>query len=230
MPGTKKYTKRARNSKRSKVPLATRKYVKRCLPKVEMKQSWVHHNEVSLSTLTQGYNAPGPFIQPGSLANNRLGNIINLSGLHLKGALFNNSTSETFVRMLVVGYDGNSPTTAPANLFRGDATGSTGGISGVNGLDAMYFPVNKLDMHVYRDKVFRLAGTATGNAGANTKFFSEFIKFHGKKIEYKGSSTGLGLQNWMYSIIWISAEAADDTTTGTVVEVSMLERVYYKDA
>jgi len=143
--------------------------------------------------------------------------------------LNNNSTSESFVRMLVLGYPATNgdPT---INLFRNLPTGTTTGLSGVTGLDTIYYPINKLELHVYVDKVFRLAGSATGNSGSNTRFFSQFVKFGGKKVEFKAATAGTLNQNWMYSVIWIATDANDDTSTGTAVELSCLERLYFKDA
>lgn len=205
-----------------------KRYVRRTVPKVETKQQWVHHNEVSLNTLSQGYLSNGPAIAQGNINAARISNVIHATGLHMKGVLNNNSGSESLVRALVVGYAAQGDPSL--NIFRNAVTGATAAISAVNGLDAMYFPVNKVDYHVYYDKLIRVAGSATGNASANVKTFSKFIKLNRRKIEYKGNTWGFGNQNWMYSIIWIAADANDDTTTGTVVELSMLERFYFQDA
>lgn len=200
------------------------------MPKVEMKSLWYHHNEVALNTLNQGYNAYGPNIIQGTQSWNRIGNKVNLGGLHIKGIIKNNATTENYVRMLVIGYDGVRGTSILNELFRADQVGATGAMSTINGLDAIYFPLNKVDIKVYRDKVMKLGGDGAGTAGSNTRMFSEFIKFNGRKIEYKGALTGVGNQNWIYSILFIAAEASDDTTTGQVVEMSMLERLYFKDS
>lgn len=194
-----------------------------------MKQVWTHTNELGLSTLTQGFVTTGPLIGQGLTSENRIGNDINLYGLQLKGALYNNSAGESFMRCVVVGYPATNgdPT---LNLFRNAANGNVAAISSVNGLDSMYFPINKLQLKVYHDKVYKLAGNQAGNAGANTFMFNKFIKFGGKKIQYIGNQSGSGKQNWLYSTIWIPSDASDDTTTGTTIELSQLEIVYFKDA
>lgn len=194
-----------------------------------MKQTWNHVNEAQLSTLTQGYLSTGPFVVQGIGANQRVGNDINIMGLHLKGALHNNSAGQTFVRAIVVGYNASNgdPT---INLFRNTATGATAAVTAVNGLDCMYFPINKLDLHVYWDKVFRFSSIEAGNAGQNTRMFNKFIKLGGRKVQFKATGIGPGYQNWQYSVIWISADASDDTTTGTSVDLSYLEIMHYKDA
>lgn len=223
---TKKYAKRPAD----KVSAATKKYVKRVLPKVETKQVWAHHNEVQLNTLSQGYQSTAVCqIGQGTAANNRIGNIVHLSSLDLRGALNNNSTSESFVRMVVLMYPGTNgdPT---LNIFRSLPTGTTAGVSTINGLDEMYYPINTLEFTVLYDKVFRLAGSATGNSGSNTLFFKKNINLKQKRLQFKSTGSGVGNQDYMYSVIWIAADANDDTSTGTAVELSCLERLFFKDA
>jgi len=198
------------------------------MPKVEMKNTWTHDNEVQLSTLTQGYIALGPAITQGLNAGNRIGSDINAKGLHLRGVLYNNSASESYVRGMVVGFPGTfDPSTA---LFLNAGAGSTVGPSGINGLDAMYYPLNTDEMHVYWNQVFKLGGSASGTAGSNTRMFNKFVKFGGRRIAYKGNVTGIGNQNWQYALIWIAGDANDDTTTGTAVELSQLARFFFTDA
>lgn len=196
------------------------------MPKIEMKQCWNHINEQALNTLSQGFQSLGPTLAVGTASNQRIGNIVHLKGLHIKGALNNNSTSESFVRFMILGYNTalGDPT---ALLFRNAATGTTSGVSGVNGLDAMYMPLNKVDLHVYHDRTMRIAGSATGNSGANVRMISKFVKFGGKKVEFKSNAA---YADWAYTVCWIAADANDDTSTGTSVELSYLERLYYKDA
>lgn len=220
---------RRKTTGKAKVSKAVKQYVRRTRPKVETKQVWVHHNEVNLSTLAQGYTSTGPLVTQGTNSFARVGNNINASGLHLRGVLSNNSGSESMVRVIVVGFPGSNGDPS-LNLFRASSGGSTAAVSAVNGLDAMYYPLNIAELHVYHDHVHKLAGSAAGNAGANAKTFMQFIKFNKRKIEYKGNTTGYGNQNWMYQIIFIAADTNDDTTLGTAVELSMIERFYFQDA
>jgi len=202
--------------------------VRRVLPKVEMKAQWNHDNEISLSTLSQGSITTGPAIAQGAQASARIGNKIQAMGLHIKGILFNNSTQESYVRMMVVGHNG---TLDPmANLFRTSAPGTVSQISTIPGLDLMYMPINKEELTVYHDRTFRLGGSASGTAASNTRMISKFVKFNGRKVTYEGLNYGNGYQNWQYSVIWMAADANDDTSTGTAVELSQLTRFYFKDA
>lgn len=198
------------------------------MPKAEMKQIWQHTNEVAVNTLSQGTISVMPSIINGQSAQGRIGTSINAQGLHIKGAMYNNSTQESYVRLVVYGFNGSVD--PYNNFFRNAGQNTVGAISSVNGLDAMYYPINKIDLHVYHDRVFKLGGSTTGAAASNTKMFSKFIKFGGRKITFKANTSGVGNQDWQYGICWIASDANDDTSTGTTVEVSMLERFYFKDA
>lgn len=176
----------------------------------------------------QGY----PLISQGLSATQRIGNDINLSMFHVKGVLYNNSTQESYARMLIVGHDGTiDPAMATFPLYTNGASNNTVTIASINGLDTMYYPLNKTDLTIYSDKKFRLAGSATGNGPRNTKMFNAMVKFpgKGKKVTYKGNTTGVNQQNWFISVIWIIADANDDTSTGTVMELSSLTRMWYTD-
>lgn len=209
------------------VSKATKKYVKRMMPKVEMKQIWTHQNEIKLSTLAQGTIQSGPNLDQGTTAITRVGNEIRAAGLHIKGTLYNDSGAETFIRCVIVGH--NSYVNPVQNFFRTADIGTQGTTTSMNGADTMYFPVNKADLHVYHDKLYKLGGSAAGTAASNTRMFSKFIKFNGRKVTFEGPNWGSNFQNWQYSIIWFAADANDDTSTGTTVELSQLTRFYYKD-
>lgn len=221
-------TRSAPRRKRGSAPVsaAVKRYVKSHTPKPEMKSVWQHTNEVAMNTLSQGTVTTMPSILNG-LGQARVGSEILARGLHLKGCVNNNSTAESYLRMVVFCYNGAvDPAT---NFFLASGAGTASAISSVNGLDAMYYPINQRDLKVRYDRVFRLSGSASGNAGKQTTMFSKFIKFGGKKIKFNANTSGVFNQDWQYAICWIAADANDDTSTGTAVEVSMLERFYYTD-
>lgn len=131
--------------------------------------------------------------------------------------------------MIIVGYNpGVGQTPIQGNIFDGTVSGTTSGLASVNGLQSIYQPVNKKDYKVYRDKVFRLGGQSTGTI-AQSKMFNQFIKLRGRKITYDGNNVGTFNQNWTYCVCWIAAQANNDST-GTDVEMSCLNRFYYKDS
>lgn len=135
--------------------------------------------------------------------------------------------------MLIVGHAGTiDPNLGTFPLFTTAQTGATSTISSVNGLDTMYFPINKTELKVYVDKKFKIAGSTSGNGGRNTRPFNAVVKWpgKGKKITYKGNAAGVGNQDYFVSVIWIVADANDDTSTGTVMELSQLTRFWFTDA
>lgn len=226
MPSRRKMTRRPRRTRKSGgVSLATKRYVRRVMPKQEMKCDWFQLDEQAQNTLSQGTFTLFPSLTPGVGADGRISNEISARGMHMKGVLYNNSTSESYLRQVVIGYA--PPLNAMNNFFHTAADHSTGAVTGVNGLDAMYYPLNTTQLTVYYDKVFKLAGSATGNGGANTRMFSKFLKLGGKKLKFAGADNAP--ENWTYALIHIAADANDDTSTGTSVEVSATNRFYYSD-
>lgn len=218
--------------KKPTVSKAVKKYVRRALPAVELKSNWYHDNEVQLSTLAQGAMQGYPVISQGTAATGRTGNDVNVTMFQIRGILSNNSTSETWARCIICSHDGTiDPNMGTFPLFTNGASNNTVTVSSVNGLDTMYYPLNKMDLHVYYDKKFRLAGSATGNAGQNTTMYNKIIKFpgKGKHFSFKGNTTGVNQQNAFISVIWLVADANDDTTTGTTVELSQLTRYWFTD-
>lgn len=195
------------------------------MPKTEMKQLWAHTNEQSLLTLPQGTLQTWPILGPGAASGQRIGQEVQAQGFHIRGVLYNNSGSESYVRQIFVGY----PTTVDvlASLFRTDAINTSTGIASLNGLDPIYFPLNKTELKIYHDKTYKLAGSVSGTDASNTRTFSRFIKLNGKKIVYKGTDTTP--DNWLYGLIHIVADANDDTSTGTAVEISNVARFFYRD-
>lgn len=211
---------------------AVKQYVRRIMPKSEMKSIWNHDNEVSLNTLSQGAIVSLPLVTQGTASTSRIGNEINLKMMHMKGVLYNNSSSESYVRLLVVGHSANiSPVLGTFPLFVNGSSNNTVPIGTINGLDAQYYPVNKKDLTVYVDRKWKLAGSNVEAGARNTKMFSECVKWpgHGKRICFEGNTTGYENQDWLCSIIWIASDANDDTSLGTNVELSQLTRIYFQD-
>jgi len=173
-----------------------------------------------------------PQIANGQSNSTRIGSDISFKGLQVKGVLYNNSGSESYARLIIVGHPGTiDPTYSTFPIFKNTSAGATATIASVNGLDTMYYPLNNTELTIYHDKVFRLAGSATAGGPSNTRMFSKFVKFagKGKMIRYKGNTSGVNNQNWFISVYWIVADANDDTSTGTNVELSQLTRMYFTD-
>ena len=192
-----------KGAKTSSVSTAVKKYVRAVVPRAEIKQQWQHDNEVQLSTLTQGAMQGYPQVVNGLAANARIGSEISLMSVDIKGCLYNNSGSESYVRMLMVGHPGSiDPTFSTFPLFLTAGSGTAAGVSTVTGLDIIYYPINTTELTVYEDKVFRLASSATAGGPSNTHFFHKTKAFgpKGKRITYKANASGSGNQNWIVSL------------------------------
>lgn len=228
--GKPNYRKRA--PKKGTVSKAVKQYVRKAMPKTEMKSVWNHDNEVLINTLNQGVIVGLPQITQGTSSTTRIGNEIYAKMLHMKGVLYNNSASESYIRLIVCGHDANiNPTIGTFPLFVNGSSGNTVTASSVNGLDAQYFPLNKKDLTIYVDRKFKLAGSNVEAGARNTRMFSECVKWPGmgKRVIYEGNTAGYEAQNWLCSVIWVASDANDDTTTGTNVELSQLTRFYFRD-
>lgn len=206
---------------------ATKAYIRRVMPKVEIKQLHVHQNEVQISTLTQTALVEGPSIVQGTAWNNRVGNEVCAHKLEVRGVLYNNSTSESMVRMLILS---TKTHTDLSEVFISNTGGSTSGTSTIGGLDTMYYPINEADFRIHTDKIIKLAGSATGNAGANAQVIKHTVKFPKIRVKYDNNATGAFSQNWRYYVFYIAADSNDDTSTGTVVELSALTRFFFTDS
>lgn len=189
----------------------------------ETRTNWVHVNEQSLSTLT-GYLAYDPLVvSEGTGKEERIGSEIIPTGLHIKGVVHNNGSGPNFVRIVVV--KSNTRQQVTTGDFFGGETGLGQDITDVTGLDRMYWPIHKNVHQVLYDKVIKLE--KSGEVG-NCRMFNKWLKLGGK-IKYDGGNTGSEQLTPRYHIVYLSAEAADDTSTGQTVEVSALHRFFYKD-
>lgn len=222
-------TYRKKTYKKPVVSQAVKKYVKQVTAKVkpEMKQLYSEANELTYNTLSTAYTFEEFILLQGSTANTRVGNEVFLQGLHLKGVWHNNATNSIYVRTLILGYTDSIQDGAFSELFR-TSTGNATDLTTTVGLDIIYKPINKVKWHVYEDKVTKLA-PSTSTDGNNTKFFSIFQKFGGSKIKFEAGTTGFTNQNKRFCVLHLAADANDDTTTGSVIELSSILRWYFTD-
>lgn len=217
-----------RVTRRSKVPAATKSYVRKMMPKVELKRVVSYLDESAQSSLIQGSSISMLGVTQGLQAWNRIGNEIRVKGFHVKGIFNNNGTAPNYVRMVLVWSACDTDTTlTAANLFGDIAlSGTTGGTSTIPGLNIMYYPINRIQYTPVYDKVFKLGGSSDPSC---TRIYSKFIKMN-KTIKYIANSTGTGVQNYQLSLFYLVAEAGDDTSGGITTEVSHVARVFFTDA
>jgi len=196
---------------------------------IETKQFWTQIDEQPLSNFsnqTSIQQLDGIFQGVGQ--SDRIGNVVKLQGLHIKGVINNNFTSTVFVRMVI--FYTNSQT-AVTNLTGSELFLGVGGVPVSTGgllLNAIYQPINKNLITVLADKTYRMGGS-NESSGTCATVFSKFIKLYGKKIVFDGNGSGSGNMNKRLQVAFISANAADDDSGETTLDLSYIARLYYKD-
>jgi len=219
---------RRRVTKRTRVPVATKRYVKRMMPKVELKRFASYNDEISHSTLTEGSALPLINISQGTGVYQRAGNQLTVKGFHIKGLFNNNAATPNYVRMLLLWSTIDSSTTFNTMPLFSDANlaGGTGTVSGVTGANMLYYPVNRLTYTPIYDKIYKLGGSGDPSC---TRMFSKFIKMN-KTIKYIANNAGDSYQDWQLTLVMCVAEAGDDVGLGQTIEVSHVARVFFTDA
>lgn len=222
-----------RRATRGRKPVVSRavvKYVKRHMPKVEMKRFITFYDESVITTLA-GYD-PRPLLDlsQGTGAYERIGNEVQAKGMFLRGIVHNNAAITNIFRMVIVGCAGDVDNNlANAELFMdANNAGGTSILTGsAAGLNSMYYPINKAKFDVLYDKVFKLS--PSGVDSNDTQLFRKFIKLN-RKIRFEGTTTGQYNMNYRYHALVWNAESPDDVTVGTTVEFSCHCTTYYTDA
>jgi len=229
MPSTvRRPRKSRRTTKRSRVPTATKRYVKRMMPKTELKRNATYYDEISQSTLTQGSYSPQLSITQGTGLQQRIGTQITVKGFHIKGVVNNNATTPNYIRMLLAWSTIDSATTfSTANIFAdANLAGGTAGTGGVTGANILYYPVNRLAFTPVWDHTMKLGGSADPSC---TRMFSKFIKMN-KTIKYIANNAGDAMQDYQLTLFIFVAESGDDTGLGQTIEVSHVARAFFTDA
>lgn len=235
MPADNK-TRKPRARPMGKVNKATKKYVKKQLrSNSELKDIKTEINEAQINSVS-GY---GPtfydlgIVQQGLGNGQRIGNQIKLTGFQFKGVFNNNGSNTNFIRVVLLwenrntaaaGYTPNS-VIFDRNTGVGAGTGTT-----TTGLATMYFPIMKGDFSVLYDKVYKVgpAGSATGSTA---RFFNIFKKLN-TKITYSALAATPNVYDQpdkRLQLMFFASEGPNDVTTGQVVEVDALTRVWYAD-
>lgn len=215
--------------KKKKAEVATKSYVRKAI--AATKQTCYRTfalDEQNLSTVTQGSFVDPLDIVQGDSINNRHGDTIYVKGIRIRGVLHNNASTINMVRMCLLQTQEDADFTAATDLFESGT--SAVDFSSVTGLNTMYHDFEKQKIKVKWDQVVTL-GTTSDTSGTQVKYFDQYIRFPGRglKIKYIGSSTGANnLFPRLHLGFW-AAEAPDDTSTGTNVEISMRAMTYFTD-
>lgn len=196
---------------------------------VEIKRHYVHNNEVTVSTLSQGTNWYDlTSIDQGVNADERIGMEVMAKGIHLAGHLHNNGSTTNWVRMVVIQQHTQDDISSLSEVFQ--KSGNTADFSSTVGMQAMYFPLQKVDFKVLYHRVFKLNPAGTAGLLDESRMFKKFIKLN-KKIKFqKDLSEGADLQRPRYWLGCWAAESPDDTGLGESIELSFLSRFYFTDS
>lgn len=219
----------ARSQGKPMVSNAVKKYVKTITAKQrpEMKKQFNLIDEQVLNTLSPSFFFSEFIVAQGTPLNGRVGNEVLLQGCHIKGVLHNNSNSPVYVRRLVLGFSDGTITNTFTELFT-SAGGVPTDLGTTTGLNSMYYSINKVKFKVYDDTMIRLGSLASID-GNNTRFFNKFQKFGGCKIKYEGNTNGEQNQNKRFAVVWLVAQADDDTSSGVPIELSSSINWYFTD-
>lgn len=213
--------------KKAKQEVATKSYVRKQIASTKQKQTKVFAlDEQNLNTVTQGSFVDPLDITQGDGIHQRHGDTVYVTGLRIRGVLHNNATTVNMVRMCLLQTSEDADFTAATDLF--DSNTGAVDFSSVTGLNTMYHEFEKQKIKVKWDQVVAL-GTTSDTAGAQVKYFDQYIRFPGRglKIKYLGSSSGaLNVFPRLHIGFW-AAEAPDDTSLGENVEVSMRATTYF---
>lgn len=213
--------------KKAKPEVATKSYVRKQIAATKERHYKAFAlNEESLSTVTQGSFVDPLDIGQGDTINDRAGDTIYVTGIRIRGVLHNNASNINMVRMCLLQTNEDANFSAATDLFE-SGTGAVD-FSTVTGLNTMYHDFEKQKIKVKWDQVVSL-GTASDTSSAQVKYFDQFIRFPGRglKVKYLGSSTGAAQVFPRLHLGFWAAEAPDDTSTGTTVEVSMRALTYF---
>lgn len=226
-------TKKPRPRPTGKVNKATKKYVKKQIrSNTELKDIKGDIAEAQLNTLNSFSAYDNCLIPQGYANGQRIGNVVKATGFQCKGVFNNNGTNTNYVRAILVWSKKNDT----GNNYLGtdltfDTPSGAAGATGLNGLGTMYYPVLKGNYTVLFDKVYRLAPTGS-TQGQSTRFFNIFKKLN-TKITYtpgNGQTTSYNLPDKRLTMLFFASEGPNDVSTGQVVEISALTRMWYADA
>ena len=217
-----------RRSKRAK---PTSKYfrsaIKRTVNRLtETKCKWLEINEVDVTTSTGAKFYDPMQVVRGDSRDQRDGNEIRPSGLHIKGYFHNNGDETDFVRLVVFKAKTQANFGTAIDCFETNA-GDAQAPADINGAKLIYYPLAKSKMSILKDKVFKLGPKTNQSNGHHVRHFNIWIPLKGKLL-YEGNTNGADNVFPRYHIAVFHAEADEEQISETV-ELNFLSRFYFKD-
>ena len=219
----------SRRTTRTRVPRVVKKYVKKVMPRPEVKRELDGFSENIVTAGVTPYLQFEPLISQGTALNQRVGNEIRFLSIYAKVMLHNNSTLTQTVRMLVLGMASDTDTIpASMELFQDAnvAGGTTTLLTSGTNFGNMIFKVNKKKFHVYYDRVFKL-GSVNSVDGKNVVLIKKLFKIR-SKIRYDGNTTGVGNQSKRYMILYLTSDPGLDNSGGAI-EITGNHYYYFTD-
>jgi len=197
---------------------AVQRYVRKVSPAPELKHVRFQLDEGVLNTLSAPLSwtemsSPGWGTGPV----NRIGNEIIAKKIRVTGVARNNSTSTTWLRMLILGYGPDVDNSAP-EVFDALSSGAPETPLTITGLNLIYTPIFRAKFKVFCDQRFNL-GPSVGTDGTETKFFKKDVNLRDKKIIFDANTTNQGNQTYRYAIVFFCA-TGDDDSIGTTMDLS----------
>ncbi len=187
----------------------------------ETKAFLITADEVNLTTTTGSALHTLNNIVIGTGNEDRVGVQVKGFGLALRMALSNLSTSNVYVRLIVIGANNNEfDAITDGFLWQGNSSQSFS----ANNLRNIYQQLNKRGFSVHLNQVIRLNGTASVEGG-EVRFVKRFLKFN-HKIQWDTISTGDATSHNMRLII-VPVDALGDTAS--TIEYSFSTTYYYQD-
>jgi hypothetical protein len=213
-----------------KVNKEIKKYVKRVMPKPEVKRCLDGYSEQIVSATVAPSQIFEPVINQGTAKNQRVGCSIKLIGLYQKFFLKNNSVGTQLIRHIVVSCDSDTDCVAGTmELFKDITTAglTTTIASSGTSMGNCLFRINDAKFKVHHDKVHKL-GASTATDGTDVKVVKYFKKFN-STIKYEGDLTGEGNQSRRFLTMFLTSDPALDSGGGSI-EISGNNYWYFVDA
>jgi len=221
-----------RPARKAAVSTAVKSYIRRTMPKPEVKKNILSADEVALDTLSPQTNWQElTILNQGTQRNARTGNEVYFTGYDVRGVLCNNTSLPAFVRHLVIETaDSVLSTNTLMELFDSAPGGTPTDLITSAGLNVIYSPVNTLKYKVHYDKVQKLGMiTATGGEGVSYFKFGKKFRGRGLRVRYEGTASGEGNQDRRLLYLCMLGEGKDDSSGGAT-ELSFVANVYHTDA
>jgi len=218
--------------KKTRVPLATKKYVKRVTRQIrpEMKNQLDLFTETTINYLSQPYLIYEPAISQGDGKQNRDGVELIMKGVHFKGIVHNNSNQTAYVRFLILKTQGATDTAwATAEFFTdGSTSGATQTITDLLGSTRLATTkINPAKFKVCAERVIKLAPN-TSTEGAEVKKFNIFTK-QNQKVIYEAGTYQAANQDWRYIVVILSTLANNDVASTSTCEITADLKWYFVD-